>query len=1407
MSEGDASDSVHVTHVAINSYAGGENWPDIEAETESRRIIRLLSSHVRTTVHAWDRDPTGRDLGAVVARLQNWAAHPTSDVSMLIWIGHGESNDRDAALLVPTQTDSTENSEIGPDFIAKLLETYQARSEQGVVFFVVEACGAGRFVELVAAQMFDRGSPEGVLLIGSGSARGSGFLGGFGNALARALDSYSDNDLQIHPRDLAARIEDFLEPGRLLPIGLAQVRPMERLNVIPVSVTATVDAYLELRRLVSTLPDAERRHFVRKGMGSDFGELTWRFVGRESEIKRISEWLNGDEDLLLVTGAPGSGKSALLGNIVIRSRPDVVRALGSVGAGRLLGDLQSLIEPVTIDLSLNLNGMSPREVMSVLLDAVGYGSTEVSGDTNELFASLRSSLSNRLGGLTILADALDESRDPLGIADYLAALAKLSGVRVIVGSRPSLLSALDSDAGDDHRLIKAFEDSSARTRTLYLHRDPSAMAGYLRQAVEVPDTDSLRDGLERVITRVRGDRNIVAESRGFLFTRLVVQELNRDPALLEGDHRGQLEELLSCTHAELFARFVDRLVFERPTEAALLFALSFGEGRGLPLTDRIWVAVASLLLARDVTTRDVTAMLERTSGYVLLDAEDGQTVYRLAHRTFEEYLRAQASRIAFTLSRTVRSTETLHTSILDTLLSLVTATSLTALNPYLRRRLPQHAAAARENGWQALAARPALLDVLDAEALASECLESVRLGVAVPTVIRALAASRYMLVAAGGADRQGLRQLASCRYGDAPGETVDVTTWSVKWASLARQSFHVRLAVREEDGSMSSPNSVKAIATLVDRNGDPVIITGGDDGSVRVWDGRSGALLRAELVKHGWDEVTWISVFRDDRGHDIVVSAGIDRTVRMTDLATGEPQGPPLRHLAPVVLAEVQPPWPRGRVLLTIDMFNIATLWDLASGRRFRRIDRHVSLTAYIFFRPRLIQCEGELFVVTPSLTGAPVIWDPFSGKLLRWSARRKIRRQRGVLQLATYTEDDASSGIATCNLRRSLQYWGPDGLAREWVHPIDGYMINAMTAFPTPDGKMRVALHNSGVVEILEASKSGVCVTAALSTENDISCLRWFEIPGGDRFLIGGGYHGADVWSLDSLGEQRTGSSPRPRWRLGAPFSAVHQATDAQGKVWIIGAANGDLHIWGENDGRQVRVLPEAGFHVSSIASLVDETGRSLIAAQGRSDEVRVWDLHTGDVVKRIKASILSEVCTVKFDDVSLLGVVESHGDAIAVWDPVSGERIMRDRKMGSVAANPPLLSDQGELLTVVSVKAGGLQLFDIRAELPAGPPLAEGLFFRTLLGKTRSGRILLLTWSSFTQGIKLWDPRTGHQVCDLDFGEKIYAVNWATGGLVIGLVSGVAMVNLPAGILQPDESVEVPEFAPDTWGIDLDA
>ena len=296
--------------------------------------------------------------------------------------------------------------------------------------------------------------------------------------------------------------------------------------------------------------------------------------------------------MLVVTGRAGSGKSALLGNIVVYSNPELRDLLVR---SRSLDTLPADQQPPdhAFDTVVHLTGVTTGELVRRLGQAVATPTrpgNPLSQDLEELITALR----GRDESFTLLVDALDEAQEPATIAaSVLRRIAALPACRVVVGTRASTKEGPDQPDTPDEDLLDAL-GRDPTTATVTVTRDPDAIAEYVRRRLttaraqhKLPDTTPIDD----IVGLIEAQ-----PSRQFLYARLAVHEIIANPELVQPAERGDLLDLLGRDHRALFAAAVDRLARLNPVNEALLEALALARGRGLPRADRIWALVAGALV-------------------------------------------------------------------------------------------------------------------------------------------------------------------------------------------------------------------------------------------------------------------------------------------------------------------------------------------------------------------------------------------------------------------------------------------------------------------------------------------------------------------------------------------------------------------------------------------------------------------------------------------------------------------------------------------------------------------------------------------------------------------------------------------------------------------------------------------
>ncbi|MEU0749400.1 AAA family ATPase [Streptomyces albogriseolus] len=1304
-----------------------------------------------------------RTMAATLARLREWSDAKPPGNSMLLWFGHGESNQDDALLGVRGAGTDGEDDSISPEELGKHLVRNFRRRALGDCWavVVVEACGAARFVEELLAYVLRQRAAVRLLLIGSGEDQGSGYVASFREVLTRVLAEFSDNYSHIRLRDLAQRIQDLLSPGRVLCLldGDEQVVRRKRSGQ---PVIMTLEDYARPRGEPSSLsapvvigPGEEvAPQLTPMGAEAPTGQLSWFFVGRTEERNRIVDWLaTADHGLLAVTGPPGCGKSALLGHILLPTGP-TVRPTAADRAPRHEPWPAGVPRP-RADTFLNLTGASVRQVVGQLATVFAVQPPpDTSGDDERIRTLLDAVRSDGERRRTLFADGLDASADPNRLADLLHQLGAEPGVRVVVGTRPSSEDSLDVPRAVTEDLLDALGGDA--TDTLRLCPDPQDLAIYVREVLrsERAVFENLGIDLEAAVQRVGA---LVCAprpgaERDFLYATLAVHEIIADPSLLLDSRRKELADLLGKDHRRLFAAVVGRLQVALPGSAAVLRALAFAQGHGLPRAERIWATVASALNDAPVDVALLEAVAEAAAPYIMLDAEDGQAVYRLAHRTFRDFLLSDGAQDA--------------TRARDDRLRVVTALTLLAAtkdegmanlprpHPYLLSHLAAHAAEAGPEGWRVLADHPGVLDHLDPAALAGAVLRfGARLGALPPAVTGALALA-HLAVDAEPGDRRGLRELGTWRTTGAPPTPPapdfdgSAAPWTVRWAALQPHAPHITLA------DLHVP--MRCLRVLPRRSdGRQLLVGAGDAGVVRTWDLSTGRATTPALRGSPKDASQWaLAPLRGPDGRDRLAAAGIDRTLRLWDVLTGQPADTP--HSLPGDAVRAMAPF-AGRLAIG-DLQGRLWLFDPDGWKdRRHRTGHHGPVHGMAVYRlpgsdplsERLVTADGEGWVL---------VWRADRHRFEdKWRAH-----DTGVHAVAAFTDPEGGVVLATAGQDGTVRLWDP-GDRRE-LGRLAGHQgpVHAVAAFTDPEG---------GVV---------------LATAGQDGTVR--------------------LWG------------PRGRNAAGpatAAPSPVHALAEVDAGTLCVTHPDGGFACFGTADGTR-RPEPSPGGSVAAVASLAGTAGGWLLATAHADGSVRIGSAAGAGERNRVAVPAgpvpggarVRFLAGFRFADGQPVFAALTEDAGLCWWDARTGVLLgcADTRLPGPFTAMTTIRYGSSTALAVMG--EGGHRVW--WSADPAGPwnPLFPGRTGRlaalAMVDRPTTGQRALTTVSPEGE-LRVWDRTGTRPLHTVRLGLRCHALTTlGDGGVALGTQDGVVVLDLDPSAWADTREPDVPD-GKDAWAHQL--
>lgn len=354
----------------------------------------------------------------------------------------------------------------------------------------------------------------------------------------------------------------------------------------------------------------------------------WFFTGRSRALRRIVQWLGATDAArgLLITGLPGSGKSAVLARIITLADPQQRKLAVEAGA---LQDSAPAELPAenAIDAALHARAKDPIQLALEMSAALGL---DVSSAREDAEAATVAALERRTSRVVVAIDALDEAQRPYDCAAFLRRLLQKSpqvhlliGVRssgalneTLVGALGTQIERLDLDAAEWY--------------------DKADIGRYVRHYLSASPGSPYATSSDEELRQLAG---AVGERAGtsFLVASVTAHALASRPEIMKVD-AGQ--DWLPSTVGEALSLDLARFSGSAGEQIrAVLLALASGFGRGLPKAE--WLALARLHSDGDLSEWDLDRISREAGFYIVSDEEFGAPVRRLYHEEFSRHLHSE----------------------------------------------------------------------------------------------------------------------------------------------------------------------------------------------------------------------------------------------------------------------------------------------------------------------------------------------------------------------------------------------------------------------------------------------------------------------------------------------------------------------------------------------------------------------------------------------------------------------------------------------------------------------------------------------------------------------------------------------------------------------------------------------
>ncbi|WP_433323446.1 hypothetical protein [Spirillospora sp. CA-294931] len=1136
---------------------------------------------------------------------------------------------------------------------------------------------------------------------------------------------------------------------------------------------------------------ALRTHWLPRARGSEVesDSGTWYFTGRTEARREIRAWLEDGPPLLVVTGGPGTGKSALLAHTLVSTDPRWAASVPDDGPRPALG---------AVDVALHLKGLTVDDVVSRLAAL----SDVLAADPGELLVALRDRHAAAGRPVTVLCDALDEAatvEESLRIARLLSELAGAGVARVVVGVRTAPPGSMRA------RVQRAWGRS---TPTIDLESDR-----YLRRD----------DIAEYVARRLAGRHRDVPGLAAAIAERarhnFLVAQLTSRWLLLAGTG-ADLDEELPSTVGEAMEKYLDAFGPDRALVERVLTALAFGAGGGLPRND-LWLRLAEALTpGRTVSAADLTRVFDSAASYLIETAvrPDGTPTYRLYHEVLDEHLRENCL---------VRDPHRVVVRALEATVPVEEGRRRWQdADPYVRAQLAGHAARAgtlddlmSDGGFLVHADPSPLLAVLH-EAATPEGLLAVACYRASSADHRRLDANARARVLALDAARLGARDLQASF-------TRESSSWPVRFATGARQHGALLATLTAHRGNISS----MAAGTY---DGRPIALSGSEGGRMCLWDVADQRPIGSVIDGLPWSsyQSPYLALTTlDDRL--LAVVGGANRA-QVWDLLAARlivertfDQGDSVDGVA-VTELDGRPVWVSlGRKGMR--------LWDLRT---------HELVAGPMGERPRAVaftELDGDPVAVTGGWTSVQV-WDPRSGREIGPA----MPTPGAVFHLAVAEVAgrpvvvngcaDGSGMLQLWDLRtrrmigepRSDHGWSVSGIA---VTELDGRPIAVTSSGhndPGPDDDDTTLL----VWDLLDWRPVGRPLAGHTEGTQAVAVTK---VDGRPVAVTGGGWDGTvRLWDL-TLADQRLGD-PAPGHGMylmglavldrGEHRLALSVGLDDTAFLWDLDAHRvvarmpvGHTKFAGmdEHDGHPLIVLGGVGFaevrrpglgggvslktggltepyyarHVEAgTTGRVD--GRPVAAIASAGDVLRLYDLATGKILGRrrgIDIGVEEERCDTGAAHPTAVALLDVNGRpaaavttghlsdryAVDLWDLADGSRLAM---LEPAASGAVTTANVDGLPVVITTGDGGvLRVWDAagRRTLRAIPTGSAHL--RHLTTGLLDGRPVVLA-AGYEGSVTTWDLTTGAALDEFRLPDTCRGIALGERGtLVVGIQNDIAV------------------------------
>ncbi len=1096
---------------------------------------------------------------------------------------------------------------------------------------------------------------------------------------------------------------------------IARELPDENLQALAAwSIAAAGDTALEAWGWSLTTDREAVRHWRPRARGVSIDtEGGYRFRGRTVALTEIVGWLQRavpDTRVLVVTGSPGVGKSAVLGRIVTTADEGVRAALPT--------DDRNVRAPVgTVACAVHMKG---KTALDVAVEIARAASIRMPRTVNDLAPALRDRLSRTRSRFNLIVDALDEAASPaqarLIVSALLLPIARTCapfGAQVIVGSRR---------ADDRGSLVRAFGKSAHLIdldRQQYFadaDLEAYALATLALLGAERADNPYADNAVAEPVAR----RIATLADRNFLIAGLIA----RSHGMYDREAIEPQSLSFTATVDQALTEYLNRLPPVDGVPATdLLTALAYAHPPGMSID--LW-RVALEALDVHISREGLLSFAGSSAANFLVESSQdaGTPRYRLFHQALNDSLVKR---------RTLNDRRGAdHLALARHLISHGRQTGWAQADPYLLRTLPTYAAWAgmidellADDAFLLHADLPRLTQLAE-HALTPSGRARARLLRLTPHALNASPAERAALFGVTSALEQQPNTFAA--WPGAP--------YRVGWAAVPSRAEHSILG--------SHTGAVRAIcAVTVDRRSHVASV--GDFPYVRLWDPATGQhwavpIRIGEQARQAPAGPLFAVCPVTGGGRTLLAAAGKSGTIYFIDPTNrrleGTFAGPTtaIRSLCTVTIER------RTHLVAGCDD-GMLRVWELRTGAQVRVVAAHSGAVRTVSVvesaRGPAVLSAGDDFLAR--------VWDPHG-----WEVATQFAGHVDRVRAACALTVGGRVSIATTNFTSLLIHnRGAQGSSiasnghSKAILGIAACRVNGETALAT--------VSSDGDVRVWDPRR-GRCLRVLAGHTDVVHAVCTVALDGHEYLATGGKDRTVRLWDL-TADEGRVGAA-----RRGGRTSAACTVRLRTDTVAGVDGSSGVIRLQTAETGAEIQVMGGGLGTVNSLCKVRVQNREFLVVASD-SGVIQTWDPIAG---KQILTDIrrfdyLQAVCAFRAEDgEDLLAIAGPRNRRVTLQfcRPEDGRIVHRSRLADRLNFGGPI--DHIQRVNAIRQLPGADRLLATAGDDDVLLWSSTGRYLTTLRGHGDTVRALtavatdgrwLLASAGDDREIRIWNTRS--QIC----------------------------------------------------------